>query len=72
MEQKTVSLKENSGRTHTIFVYENKVDNTFRIALDNEWVKIQDGETLESAVVAYMSRQSRKAWPNHPEYWIAT
>ena len=68
--QTLVTLKRRNGVNADVIVCIGEDDKSFRIVLDDEIHKIPEWSTLEESVREQQAAQSRRLWPENPEWWV--
>ena len=68
MLQHIAHITMNSGRNEEVYYV---VDgNKFRFVLDDKWREVQEGESLDDAILREWSDVCKNTWPDNPEYWV--
>ena len=68
--QTFIELTRRNGQKTSVIVCEGSDCKSFRIVLDDVIHPIPPGMTLEQAVKRQQAEQSRKLWPDDPDWWI--
>lgn len=68
--QTLVTLKRRNGQKADILVCIGEDEKSFRIVLDDAIHQIAKESTLEESVRRQQAAQSRRSWPENPEWWI--
>ena len=65
-------MRLQSGRKTSCTVCEGNDGRSFRIVLDDAIHLIEEGETLQQAVVRQQAEWTRKVWNEWPNEWVIT